>query len=291
MRSWIRSPQLLCLLLVAVFALTGGAELSFGQDGPATPDKTAEVADDASGIPTHPLQILAQMRYWVAPFIAASIIAVWFAIERLVVLRQSRVIPPAFVQTFLDSVNAGRLDSSTALKLCEKNNSPVAAVFAHAVRKWGKASVEVEQAIIDGGERQVGQLRRHLRVLNGVATVTPLLGLLGTVVGMIQAFNNIATAGAMGKADQLASGIAMALLTTAFGLAIAIPSLIMYMYLCGRVEALVMQMDELSQKVVRLVSAEAIEARAAAPTRRPRTTPSESAAAPAPRETQEAVPS
>jgi biopolymer transport protein ExbB len=82
--------------------------------------------------------------------------------------------------------------------------------------------------------------------------------LLGTVVGMIQAFNDIASAGAMGKADQLAVGIAMALLTTAFGLAIAIPSLIMYMYLSGRVEALVMEMDELSQKVVRQISAEGL---------------------------------
>ena len=292
MKSWIRSPQLLGFLLLAAFALTCGADLTFGQDGPAAAEAPTEEpnADTPSGIPTHPLQILAQMRYWVAPFIAASIIAVWFAIERLVVLRQSRVIPPAFVQTFLDSVQTGRLDSSTALKLCEKNNSPVAAVFGHAVAKWGKPSVEVEQAIIDGGERQVGQLRRHLRVLNGVATVTPLLGLLGTVVGMIQAFNNIATAGAMGKADQLASGIAMALLTTAFGLAIAIPSLIMYMYLCGRVEALVMQMDELSQKVVRLVSAESLEARATPSTRRTRVTP-EPASASAPLKTQEAVPS
>ena len=128
-------------------------------------------------------------------------------------------------------------------------------MFEHGIRKWGHPSFEVEQAIIDGGERQIGQLRRHLKVLNGVATVTPLLGLLGTVVGMIEAFNEIASAAAMGKADQLAAGIAMALLTTAIGLAIAIPSLIMYMYLSGRVESLVIEMDDLSMQVVRSISA------------------------------------
>ena len=68
----------------------------------------------------------------------------------------------------------------------------MADVFLHGVRKWGKPSVEIEQAVIDGGERQISQLKKRLRVLNGVATLSPLIGLLGTVIGMIQAFNDIA---------------------------------------------------------------------------------------------------
>lgn len=233
----------------------------------------SETAEKSSGIPTHPVEIIEQMSGWLVPFLIASVISVWFTIERVVVLRRSRVIPRSFVEPFLENLHKGKLDSATAVSQCRKNDSPIASVFLHGVEKWGRPCVEVEQAVIDGGERQIGHLRRHLRVLNGVATVTPLLGLLGTVVGMIQAFNDIASAGAMGKADQLAVGIAMALLTTAFGLAIAIPSLIMYMYLSGRVEALVMEMDELSQKVVRQVSAESL---ASKPTTkpRPRTTPS-----------------
>ncbi|MBI1309714.1 MotA/TolQ/ExbB proton channel family protein [bacterium] len=211
-----------------------------------------------TGIPTHPIEILQQMSFWLVPFVTASIIALWFAIERMVVLRRTRVIPPSFVEPFLDSLEERRLDEANATDLCEKNASPIAAVFLHGIHKWGRPSVEVEQAIIDGGERQVGQLRRHLRVLNGVATVTPLIGLLGTVIGMIQAFNDIASSGAMGKADQLAAGIAIALLTTAFGLAIAIPSLVMFMYLSGKVESLVLEMDELAQRVVRQVSAEGL---------------------------------
>lgn len=243
-----------------------------------TPDTSSEPgADDSatvkSGIPTHPVEIIEQMNGWLVPFLIASVISVWFTIERVVVLRRSRVIPRHFVEPFLENLHKGKLDSTTAVSQCRKNDSPIAAVFLHGIEKWGRPCVEVEQAVIDGGERQIGHLRRHLRVLNGVATVTPLLGLLGTVVGMIQAFNDIASAGAMGKADQLAVGIAMALLTTAFGLAIAIPSLIMYMYLSGRVEALVMEMDELSQKVVRQVSAEGLAAKPVSKTR-PRTTPS-----------------
>ena len=212
-----------------------------------------------SAIPTNLLDMRAALGdFFLIVFLAASVIAVWFAIERIVVLRRSRVIPRPFVERFLRHLEQGALDRERALKLCEESKSPVASVFAHGIRKWGKPSVEVEQAIIDGGERQVSQLRKNLRVLNGVATVTPLLGLLGTIFGMIQAFNEIAHADAMGKADQLAVGIAMALLTTAAGLLIAIPSLILYLFLAGRVDSLVMEMDLLAQDVVQLISAEAL---------------------------------
>jgi biopolymer transport protein ExbB len=179
------------------------------------------------------------------------------------------VIPGPFVERFLQHLRQGHLERDTALKLCEENGSPLAAIFAHGVRKWGKPSVEVEQAIIDGGERQVNQLRRHLRVLNGVATVTPLIGLLGTVIGMIISFNDIAESNAMGNAQQLAGGIGVALLTTAAGLLIAIPTLIMYMYLFGRVDSLVMEMDLRAQDVVQLISAEALGSQAAPVTRAP----------------------
>ena len=272
------------LIRVGLFLVAGllvFPDSSFAQngDGPTPQPITIEgdvneldEGDDAgkkkqqepTGIPTHPVEIIRQMSGWLVPFVIASVISVWFAIERVVVLRKSRVIPPEFVDAFMAGLEKGQMDSATAATICEKNDSPTAAVFAHAVFKWGRPSVEVEQAVIDGGERQVAQLRRHLRVLNGVATVTPLLGLLGTVVGMIQAFNDIASAGAMGRPDQLATGIAMALLTTAFGLTIAIPSLIVYMYLSGRVESLVMEMDELSLRVVRFVSAEGLESRKSA---------------------------
>ena len=210
-------------------------------------------------IPTTPIEIAEALGLpLLLAFLGTSVIAVWFTIERLVVLRRGRVIPRPFVERFLQNLEQGNLDPEQAQALCEENGSCIALIFAHGIRKWGKSSVEVEQAIIDGGERQVSQLRSHLRVLNAVATISPLLGLLGTVIGMIQCFNEVASSQAMGKADQLAGGIGIALLATAAGLVVAIPSLTMYMYLAGRVDALVMDMDLLAQNIVHLVSAEAI---------------------------------
>ncbi|VAX42721.1 MotA/TolQ/ExbB proton channel family protein [hydrothermal vent metagenome] len=214
-----------------------------------------------SAIPSSPAELIAFGWVTIAPFFLASVIALWFAIERLVVLRKGRVIPRPFVERFLQHLEHGKLTPENALTLCNENGSPIAEVFAHGVRKWGKPSVEVEQAIIDGGERQVSQLRKHLRVINGVATITPLMGLLGTVIGMIFAFNKIASSDAMGNPAELAVGIGIALLTTAAGLSIAIPSLILYMYLAGRVDALVMEMDLLAQNVVHFISAESLAGR------------------------------
>lgn len=210
------------------------------------------------GIPREPIEVLYALGPFLYPLGLTSIIVVWFSIERLVVLRRGRVIPRPFVRRFFEHLEEGKLDPKSALKLCEENGSPIAWIFAHGLRKWGKSSVEVEQAIIDGGDRQVSQLRKHLRVLNGASTVAPLLGLLGTVVGMIESFNTIATKAAMGKSEELAAGIGLALLTTAVGLMIAIPALIMYMFLSGRVDALVIEMDGLAQELVDMISAEGL---------------------------------
>lgn len=238
-------------------AANGGANLAGGQTSPASASPVP------SGIPTDPLGIADAMgRPFTAAFIAASIIGVWSVIERLVILRRRRVIPKAFVERFLMHLRAGRMDKTEAISVCQQNESPMADVFLHGVRKWGRPSVEVEQAVLDGGERQISQLKKGLRVLNGVSTLSPLIGLLGTVVGMIRSFNDIATAGAMGQTQTLANGIALALLTTAVGLLIAIPAMAAYLYLAGKVDSLVMEMDRLGQELVNLISAEALRDRA-----------------------------
>jgi biopolymer transport protein ExbB len=132
-------------------------------------------------------------------------------------------------------------------------------VFAHAVQKWGRPSVEVEQAVIDGGEREVHHLRKNLRILNGMVTIAPLLGLLGTVIGMIKAFNVIALYQGMGKTEMLADGISTALLTTAGGLTVAIPAYFAYLYLVSRADALISDVDAQAQTVVELISTEALQ--------------------------------
>jgi biopolymer transport protein ExbB len=212
-------------------------------------------------IPTDPMGLFIAGGHLMPLILMASIISLWFGLERMVALRWGRVIPRAFVDRFLQHLEQGKLTPDTALRLCEENSSPMAEVFAHGVRKWGKTSVEVEQAIIDGGERQVSQLRTHLRIINGVATIAPLLGLLGTVFGMIMAFNELAQGSDVDRGERLAYGIGVALITTAAGLIVAIPSLVLYMGLSGRVDRLVMDMDQLAQKVVNLISAEALASR------------------------------
>lgn len=192
------------------------------------------------------------------PILASSFVLVLFSFERLIALRKGHVIPRPFVRRFLQQLGDDQLEPGEALVLCEENGSHVAKVFAAAVRKWGKPAVEVEQAIIDAGERVTNDLRRYLRVINGVSTVGPLFGLLGTVTGMIAAFNTIATVAAMGHPELLAAGISEALLTTAFGLFIAIPALIIYLYFVGRVDAHIIEIDALGQQVVEIISAEAL---------------------------------
>jgi biopolymer transport protein ExbB len=194
-----------------------------------------------------------------------SFMLVTFFLERCLSLRRSRVIPRPFVKRFLAQLRDGQLDREEALRLCKENGSPVANVFAGAVRKWGRPGVEVEQGVIDAGERATNGLRRYLRVFYGVATVGPLLGLMGTVLGMIQTFNVIAdpAADALGRAAPLAGGIAKALLNTAGGLAVAIPASILYVFFVSRVDRLVIEIDRLAQEVINVISAEDLQERKA----------------------------
>lgn len=192
------------------------------------------------------------------PIALCSFALMVFSFERLVALRRGRVIPGPFVKRFLEQLREGQLDRDKAIKLCEENKSPIARVFAGAVKKWGRTSVEIEQAILDSGERVTNDLRRHLRMINGISQVAPLLGLLGTVVGMIISFNGISGGGG-GEAqrEMLAGGIAQALITTAAGMAVAVPALLSYLYLVGRVDQLVTEIDSLGQQLVELLGADA----------------------------------
>lgn len=226
--------------------------------GPAA--VAAESAEPA--IPTKSLlAVIREGGVLMVPIGLCSFVLVVFVFERSISLRRGRVIPRPFVRRFLEQLRTGQLTREEALKLCESNRSPVAEVFASAMRKWGRPSVEVEQAILDAGERVTNDLRRYVRLFNGVSTVTPLLGLLGTVFGMISSFNTIVHAQAMGRPELLAGGIAQALLTTAAGLCVAIPALIAYLYFISRVDRLIMQIDALGQQIVDLISAEATSTR------------------------------
>lgn len=223
----------------------------------AAPENAAPLSQDDPIPMKNLMDIVGEGGVLMLPIVFCSFILVVFVFERFISLRRGRVLPRHFAKRLIHQLKQGQLDRDAALIICEENNSPAAKVFAAAIQKWGRPAVEVEQAIIDAGERAANDLRRYLRVINGVATVSPLLGLLGTVVGMIRAFNAIATTQAMGRPELLAGGISQALLTTAAGLTVAIPALIFYLFFTSRVDRLVIDIDALGQDIVASISAEA----------------------------------
>jgi biopolymer transport protein ExbB len=188
------------------------------------------------------------------PILVCSVLAITFSLERLVSLRRGRVLPRRFLRDFFFDLDHGQLTESLAAERCRQNGSPAAQVILAAVRRWGRPMAEIEAAINDGGSREVAVLRRNLRGLQGTANIATLLGLLGTVLGMIEAFNAVGLTSGQPRAETLASGIAQALITTAFGLAVAIPSLFLHAYLSSRVERLVYELDHTALAVAERIS-------------------------------------
>ncbi len=256
---------------ICLLAAAGGLSwLGDARQAAAASTAVAEPANEPAGaampapeaIPTRDLwRIVGDAGPLMIPILGCSLLLVTFALERAISLRRGRVIPKPFVTRFLQQLADGELDRAQALALCQESGSPVAKVFAGAVHKWGRPAVEVEQAVIDQGERATNSLRRYLRVFYGITTVGPLLGLMGTVLGMIQTFNVIAAGDALGRAELLAGGIAKALLNTAGGLAVAIPASILYVFFISRVDRLIVRIDALAQEVVNTISAEELQER------------------------------
>ena len=187
-----------------------------------------------------------------------SIVTLGFGLERLVALRRGRVIPKDFVARFHERLAGGKLDRDRALELCRANDSPMARVFSHVVRYWGQPAATIRQAVEGDAAGEVVDLKRNVRVLNATATLAPLLGLLGTVIGMIESFNALGAKVGGAKSEALARGISLALVSTAVGLGIAIVSVALYYYLLNRVDVLVRELDEQALKAIEVVSAESV---------------------------------
>lgn len=180
------------------------------------------------------------------PIGLCSLIALTVFVERLVSLRRGRVIPAAFVSGVRERLNGGD-DPTKALDYCNENGAPLANIFAAGIRKLGQGQAVMEKHVQDAGEREVLKLRKYLRLLSVIAAIAPLLGLLGTIFGMIDAFQTVAvSAEAMGKTELLAKGIYQAMITTAAGLLVAIPVLVGYHWISGRIDLLVAEMDQVT---------------------------------------------
>ncbi len=187
-----------------------------------------------------------------------SIATLGFSLERFVALRRSRVIPKEFVRKFHERLSGGKLDRERGLELCRANDSPVARVFAEVIRNWGQPAASIRQAVSSGAASEVLDLKRNVRALNATATLAPLLGLLGTVVGMIESFEALGGKAGIAKGEALAQGISLALVATAIGLAIAVVSVVMYYYLLNKVDVLIRELDDEARLVVDQICAETL---------------------------------
>jgi len=166
-----------------------------------------------------------------------SVLALAMFLERLYILRRKRVLPPGLLSKLRDLLDSGK--SAEAVLLCEQDGSPVAQVLEAGLR--AKPVNRVEK-MDEAGRRAVAQLRKNLSVLGTTAAVSPLLGLLGTVTGMIAVFQDVTQYG-VGNPGDLAQGIWEALITTAAGLVVAIPAYLAYRYLVSRVETLTLVLE------------------------------------------------
>ncbi|MDA7978305.1 MAG: MotA/TolQ/ExbB proton channel family protein [Pirellulales bacterium] len=186
-------------------------------------------------------------RWLMLPIALFALISLVFGVERVIAIRRGRILPSELVAALGEaSRSSGGLDPRKAYKICQQYASTASNVIRAALLKVGRPHSEVEHTVKEASEREADKLYANVRPLNLAAGVTPLLGLLGTVFGMIQAFAQTASgAVATNKAEQLAEGIYTALVTTFAGLTVAIPAAVLAHWLEGRIQANFREIDEL----------------------------------------------
>jgi biopolymer transport protein ExbB len=181
------------------------------------------------------------------PIVACSVVAVAIVLERLWTLQEKRVLPPAVANQVWDSIQHNQIDVQQIQQVHQ--SSPLGQVFAAGLAYRHAPREVLKEVVEDAGRHAVHDLERYLNPLGTIAAISPLLGLLGTVSGMIRSFTAI-TAEGVGNPSILAGGISEALVATAAGLSVAIPALIAYRYLRGRVDGLVVKIEKESTRFI-----------------------------------------
>jgi biopolymer transport protein ExbB len=186
------------------------------------------------------LDIFEKGGFLMYPIFICSLIAVTIFFERMFYLKSIKNKSKKFVLRVKNLVKKGSIE--LAISTCRKSPTPISQIMLAGLMKFGRGRDEMKEAIEDSANQAIPVLERSLSTLSTIGNITPLLGLLGTVFGMVKAFNVIAVMG-VGKPEALAGGISEALLTTAFGLSIAIPTIVVYNYLSHRVDKLIRDME------------------------------------------------
>ena len=179
--------------------------------------------------------------------VACSVVALSISIERYIALDRSKVAPPHRLASVWRDLKQGELNAQKLAQL--RTNSPLGAILAAGIANRGQGRDVMKESISEAASHVVHDLEKYLNSLGTVAAIAPLLGLLGTVVGMIDVFTQITTVGT-GNANALAGGISEALLTTAAGLIVAIPALVMHRYYTGLIDTIVVDLEREAIKLV-----------------------------------------
>lgn len=196
------------------------------------------------------LEIVIAGGWLMVPIVLCSIIAVAIIIERFVVLRRGRVLPAGVLERVRQWAAQRELDRQHIEQL--RRSSALGQVLAAALANRNRGREVIKDAVEDTGRHVVHELERFLNTLGTIAGITPLLGLLGTVIGMIKVFSAIMIHG-VGDPGQLAGGISEALITTAAGLTVAIPSFFFYRYFRGLVRSYVVEMEQQSIELLHAI--------------------------------------
>ena len=181
----------------------------------------------------------------------SSIIGLAVSIDRFIMLRKAKINVPAFMVRIRGFIK--KKDISGAISYCMQEKSPVANIVRKGLKKYKYGHDRVKDAIENAGRQEVSKLEKGLSVLASVAGIAPLLGFLGTVTGMIQAFMTIQDLAGAANPSDLAGGIWEALITTAFGLIIGIPAFALYNYFLSAVKKLVGEMETVANDVIDVI--------------------------------------
>lgn len=194
------------------------------------------------------LELLTAGGWLIWPILLCSIASLAIIIEKFRHLGEDRVMPPGMYDRIEKLIQDKKLTNAHLITLADQ--SPLGSIFATAISQAHLRKSELKATVEDSGRHQIHEMEKYLNTLGSIAAITPLLGLLGTVVGMIKVFAAITIVG-VGQPQELAEGISQALITTATGLTVAIPSLLFYRHFKSRIRALSIDME---REVLRLFS-------------------------------------
>ncbi len=195
--------------------------------------------------------VLLKGGWMMIPIFIASLVALAIFIERLITLRRARIDTESFMREIKEIIRRGGIYE--AIHRCAKTHGPIAAIIKAGLEKREKSHTEIKDAIESAGKAEIYILERYLGALATIASIAPLIGFTGTVLGMIKAFMKIESLGGNVNASVLAGGIWEALTTTVAGLIVGIVTLIAYNYLIDRVQRFVFEMEVSSQDLIKVL--------------------------------------